>query len=92
VSAPRTKAELENQLASYSRENENLRKQLAALQAAQLPPELFIALKAVDHHGYHETTVVRWCERGLIDSKREGSRWFVKQSSVDAWIRRLQGG
>ena len=100
--AARTKAELlsENQhlrerLAAmvppdYSQEIASLKTQLAALQAKQ--PEPYVALKSVDRHGSHETTLLRWCERGLIDSKREGSRWFCRQGSVNAWIKRLAGG
>jgi hypothetical protein len=75
---------------SYSREIENLKAKLAALSQPQ--PEPYVALKSVDRHGYHETTLLRWCERGLIDSKREGSRWFCRQGSVNAWIKRLAGG
>jgi hypothetical protein len=98
----RTKAELlsENQhlrerLAamtppSYSREIENLKAKLAAMQAAPFEP--YVALKSVDRHGYDPITVWRWARHGLIDTKREGKRWFVKQSSLDARIRRLTGG
>jgi hypothetical protein len=93
--ANRTKAELllENQhlrmtRASYSREIEDLKAKLAALSQ---PPESFVALKSADRHGYDPITVWRWARHGLIDTKREGKRWFVKQSSINARIRQLTG-
>jgi hypothetical protein len=98
----RTKAELQSentklhaQLATlsrldYVREIENLRSQLAALQAIQ-PPPAYIALKAVNGHGFCANTLKRWGRQGLIDTKREGSRWFCLQSSVDLFVARLKG-
>jgi hypothetical protein len=91
MSNPRTKVELENQLASFSRENENLRKQLAALQAAQLPPEEPVLLKCINAGTYDQSTVWRWGNDGLIRTKLIGKRLFYFQSSVDAHIRRLKG-
>jgi hypothetical protein len=83
-------------LASQQRLIDALRSDNARLAAtiAELtaPPEPYIPIKAADHHGYHETTLLRWCERGLIDAKREGSRWFCRQSSINNRIKRLNGG
>jgi hypothetical protein len=99
VNPRRTVAELQQEIAAlraqlaalprlgYVRENESLRAQLAELQSAQ-PPSPYIALKAVDGRGYSIDSLKRWGRRRLIDSKRVGSRWFCRQSSVDAWIKR----
>jgi hypothetical protein len=86
----RTAAELQQAKLIAFLQEDNAR-MAAALAALQAPAEPYIALCAVDHPGYHETTVLRWCARGLVDSKREGSRWFCKQSSVYARIKRLTG-
>jgi hypothetical protein len=97
----RTNAQLEAENAALrrfffdldlSRENSNLQAQLATLQAALPPPsEPYIALKAADHHGHHTTTLLRLAQRGLIDAKQEGSRWFVRQSSLTAYFNRQRG-
>jgi hypothetical protein len=81
--APRTKAallieneQLRQKLATLPRLEFEYAQLQAQLEALQTSPEPFVALKAADHHGYHETTLLRWCERGLIEARREGSRWF----------------
>jgi hypothetical protein len=98
----RTKTELQSentklhaQLAAlprldYVREIENLRSQLAAYQAAQ-PAPVYIALKAANGHGFCANTLKRWGRQRLIDTKQEGSRWFVVQPSIDAFVARLRG-
>jgi hypothetical protein len=93
----RTKAELtsENeqlraQLATLPRLIDNLKSQLAATRATQ-PPPTFIAIKSIDAHGYGIDTLKRWADRGQIDSRREGSRWFATQASVTARVNRLRG-
>jgi hypothetical protein len=72
--------------AGHSREIANLEAQLAAFQAQQPPPEPYIALKAINRHGYDPATVWRWARHGLIDTKRENKRWFCRQPSVNASI------
>jgi hypothetical protein len=96
-SSRRTKAELLNEnaqlrarLTTLPRLIDNLKSQLAATRATQ-PPPTYIAIKAIDGHGYGIDTLKRWADRGQIDSRREGSRWFATQASVTAWVNRLRG-
>jgi hypothetical protein len=76
------------------RENSNLEAQRAALEKflqEHPAPEPYIALKQIDAGGYHPVTIWRLARRGLIDSKREGNRWLARQSSANAYFRRLRG-
>jgi hypothetical protein len=93
MASPRTSKpsaiQMERIITTLRADNTRMRGTIAALQA---PPEPYIAIKSVDHHGYHKSTLLRWAERGLIDAKQEGSRWFCRQSSVNSRIKRLSGG
>jgi hypothetical protein len=74
---------------SYSREIENLKAKLAALQ----PEDDFVLLKQiVVPPGYTTFRVWRWGTREEIDTKLIGKRRYYSQRSVTAYIRRLEGG
>ena len=46
--------------------------------------------------GRSKTTVIAWCERGILPALRIGSRWWLKRSELvrDGWLtaRGSEGG
>jgi hypothetical protein len=56
-------------------------------------PEEYIALRACDRGGFTTEAVRKWCEKGLVVSRREGSgkraRIYVNTRSLAARLARL---
>lgn len=61
-------------------------------QAAQLNelagPVEWLALRACDRGGYTSETLRKWCELGIVESRREGRRIFVNTRSLAAHLKR----
>jgi hypothetical protein len=62
-------------------------------QAAQLNelagPVEWLALGACDRGGHSYETLRKWCETGVVESRRERGRLFVNTRSVAAHLARL---
>ena len=73
-----------------------MKQSVAQLEArvAQLEgaPARWLPLKAAAHDaGVKYETARKWAERGLIEARREGKRWFVNVVSLQARKERLEG-
>jgi hypothetical protein len=64
----------------------------ARLEMLEQPPAEWLPLKAAAHDcGEKYETARKWAERGLIEARREGKRWFVNVVSLRARQERLAG-
>ena len=64
----------------------------ARLEMLEQPPAEWLPLKAAAHDcGEKYETARKWAERGLIEARREGKRWFVNVVSLKARKERLAG-
>jgi hypothetical protein len=68
---------------------EELKRTNAELQARDAGPQ-WLALKACDHGPFSYEAIRDWCERGLIDARKEGGRWYVRTASLKAYLARRQ--
>jgi len=73
---------------------DTLREDNARLQAqleASLPVPHFVPIKVAQAFGYSTETVRRWCHRGLVNHRWDGSHLLVDQVDLTARCKRLTG-
>src|SRR5260370_41001536 len=68
-------------------------KAIVAAQAGQLAelvgPVEWLAVGACDRGGYTYETLRKWCETGVVESRREGGRVFANTRSLAVHLKRL---
>jgi hypothetical protein len=74
-----------------------MRRLIADLQAdndrlrAALAPPHFVPVKAAEARGFSSETIRRWCHRGLVKHRWDGTRLLVDQTDLTARVNRLTG-
>jgi hypothetical protein len=75
-------------LAAVDRLTASLAEKDAQIDALIGVPE-WLALRACDRGGYSYETLRKWCETGVVISRREGGRIYVNTRSLAAHLARL---